>query len=119
MAPVSRLLLLILCVVPLLGASAPSLIVESSNLVRIYNVRLQQEEGFWLIRGRVTRADKDLRVSSGHIVAVRKKDNRRLGVARFKPQFVHRKTKRASYFTLRIDIGSVPEDSAIRLYFLD
>jgi len=96
---------------PLLASRLPALSVESSDQVRLFNVRLREEAGVWLIKGRVTRSDKEQKVSGGRIIATLPKSDRVLAETHFNPQFVHRKTKRASYFTLRITAGggTMPE----------
>lgn len=102
---------------PLLASRLPALSVESSDQVRLFNVRLREEAGVWLIKGRVTRSDKEQKVSGGRIVATLPKSEKVLAETRFNPQFLHRKTKRASYFTLRIKPrdGAAPE--TIRIHF--
>ena len=112
-----RVLLLSLLSTVLYAIPTPPLLIESNEQIRLYNVRLVEEDGVWLIRGRVTRADRDQKVMAGRIVAVSQNGARPLAETAFKPQFVHRKTKRASYFTLQIRPEAVPHNSAIKLYF--
>ncbi|MBY4678252.1 hypothetical protein [Marinobacterium arenosum] len=89
----------LLLLVSLVVLAQPELKVQPHELVRLYNVRAYAEGEDWVVRGRVTRVDKDVRVPHGAIVVALGSEQYR---ARYKPQFVHRKTKRASYFTLRI-----------------
>lgn len=89
----------LLLLVSLEVVGQPELRVQPSDWVRLYNVRAYAERDNWVVRGRVTRADKDIKVPHGAIVVELDETVFR---ALYKPRFVHRKTKRASYFTLRI-----------------
>ncbi|MEH6578755.1 MAG: hypothetical protein V7731_16965 [Amphritea sp.] len=95
--------------------------LEAGNEARIFNVRLfQDEDSNWLLRGRVTRTDKDVKVPTGQVVVIVYNDEGKPVFAQsshYKPGFVHRKTKRASYFTLNIPAQINMNDRTIRLFY--
>lgn len=108
------LLAALLLLVPLAAASQPQIKVQPHELVRLYNVRGYADGDSWVVRGRVTRADKERRVPRGAIVVELGDEQYR---ALYKPRFVHRKTKRASYFTLKIPQRAVEEVKVLRLEY--
>ena len=78
----------------------------------LFNVRMFQKDGLWLVRGRVTRYDRDVKVSPGSVrVVVLSATGEELfrQTTSYKPTFVHRKADRASYFTIRL-----PDDIVTR-----
>ena len=95
--------------------------LEAGSEARIFNVRLfQDEDSNWLLRGRVTRADKAVKVPAGQVVVIVYDDKGKPVFAQsshYKPGFVHRKTKRASYFTLNIPAQINMSDRTIQLFY--
>lgn len=86
----------------------PSIEIDSAESpeARFLYVRFENDdERGWLLRGRITRADKDVKVPEGLVqaVAVDEYGNEvSVMTGAYKPLFVHRKTDRASYFTVVI-----------------
>lgn len=118
------LVIILVCLFSSLGAAsdyAPPLVVESGEYTRIFNVRLLPGTADeWLLRGRVTRADKAVKVPPGELfMVVYDHSDKSIysQAAAYKPGFVHRKTKRASYFTLRIPQHIELQHGWIRLQY--
>lgn len=104
------------------GGRTPEIDVQSSDVARIYNVRIEknQEDG-WQIRGRVTRTLSDRKVPQGQIITeVYNPKGISLYTLRsdYIPRFVHRKKKRASYFTVQLPDKLDLKNSQLRLYYL-
>ena len=79
---------------------------EASPEALFINVRLKHDEKRgWLLKGRLSRAAKNNKVPHG---VIRAKFTDQLGQriaifdGEYKPLFVHRKTDRASYFTIPV-----------------
>lgn len=103
--------LLMLCGVLMtpMSVAQPSIQVDlgsSSAEARFMYLRLElDEQNGWQIRGRLARADKSTKVPEGQVLVVAvdaKGDELALLRADYKPAFVHRKTDRASYFTVPV-----------------
>ena len=85
------------------GDRAPRMEVINDSAARIYNVRLE-DKGLKL-RGRVTRSNRDVKVPHGQVITViYNAKGRELHTLQstYKPRHVHRKKKRASYFTVHL-----------------
>jgi hypothetical protein len=86
---------------------------------RFFNVRLYQEtDKSWVLRGRITRSDKDIKVPVGKVKVIVLDDRGRrsyMETSDYKPSFIHRKTDRASYFTIRLPRKVVTDKSVLRL----
>lgn len=104
------------------GGRRPVLEVQSDDVARIYNVRVEQRaDDRWQLRGRVTRAQRDIKVPAGRVVTVlynRKGKSLHRLASDYKPDFVHRKKKRASYFTVRLPDKLDLKNSLIQVYYL-
>ncbi|WP_372832644.1 hypothetical protein [Pontibacterium sp.] len=104
------------------GERYPLLEVQSGDVARIYNVRMEQRaDDRWQLRGRVTRTLRDTKVPQGQIVTVvynKKGKSLYTLTSDYKPGFVHRKKKRASYFTVRFPDKLDLKNSRIRIYYL-
>jgi len=101
------------------GDRAPRMEVISDSAARIYNVRLE-DKGLKL-RGRVTRSNRDIKVPHGQVITVIfSEQGQKLHTLQstYKPRHVHRKKKRASYFTVRLPKDVDLERSNIRIYYL-
>lgn len=89
--------------------------------VRFFNVRVYQEtDKNWVLRGRITRSNKDIKVPVGKVkVIVLDEHGRRtyMETSDYKPSFIHRKTDRASYFTIRLPRNAVTDMSTLKLSF--
>ena len=82
----------------------------------LFNVRLFQKDGQWLVRGRVTRYDRDVKVPPGSVrVVVLSVTGEELyqQTTGYKPAFIHRKSDRASYFTLRLPADIVSQAHSV------
>ncbi len=102
---------------PSIAAEGPAIELPGSGPVRFYNVRLKREANHWVVKGRLTRRDKEQKVSPGEVVAVIAGREGRAYRTSFYPRFIHRKTKRASRFTLRIPQKRLTEGDTLRLYY--
>ena len=104
------------------GDLRPVLEVQSDDVARIYNVRVEQRaDDRWQLRGRVTRTQRDTKVPAGRVVTVlynRKGKSLHRLTSDYKPGFVHRKKKRASYFTVRLPDKLDLKNSLIQVYYL-
>ncbi|WP_370277875.1 hypothetical protein [Pontibacterium sp.] len=101
------------------GDRAPRMEVLNDNAARIYNVRLE-DKGLKL-RGRVTRSNRDVKVPHGQVITViYNAKGRELHTLQstYKPRHVHRKKKRASYFTVHLPKDVDLHKSSIRIYYL-
>lgn len=96
--------------------------LEPNPYARIYNVHLKRDlTGRSRLKGRVTRVEKDQRVPPGTIVVELSGANFTSVhslKARYKPQFVHRKKKRASYFSVELPQEPDLSETQFRVYFL-
>ena len=89
--------------------------------VRFFNVRVYQEtDKSWVLRGRITRSNKEIKVPVGKVKLVVVDDRGRrsyIETSDYKPSFIHRKTDRASYFTIRLPRKVVTDKSTLKLSF--
>lgn len=104
------------------GEYAPRIEVINDGKAKVYNVRFQRQiDGHWALRGRLTRSDRDVKVPRGQVKALMV-DKRGIQIhsaeTRYKPQHVHRKKKRASYFTVHLPEELKPSGLSVEVYYL-
>lgn len=98
---------------------APRMEILNDNVARIYNVRF--EDNGLKLRGRVTRINRDVKVPLGQVVMViYDVQGQKLHTleSTYKPRYVHRKKKRASYFTVHLPNDVDLHRSSIQIYYL-
>lgn len=101
------------------GDRAPRMEVLNDSNARIYNVRF--ENNGLKLRGRVTRSNRDVKVPHGQVVIViynAQGQTLHTLESTYKPRYVHRKKKRASYFTVRLPKDVELEGTTIQIYYL-
>lgn len=101
------------------GDRTPRMEVLNESAAHIYNVRIE-DKGLKL-RGRVTRSNRDVKVPYGQVLTViYNAQGRELHTLQstYKPRHVHRKKKRASYFTVHLPQDVDLHRSSIRIYYL-
>ncbi|WP_432472246.1 hypothetical protein [Amphritea sp. HPY] len=125
MARLKYLCVLILCCFLSVSSAFPgdqSVQVEvATSEVRFFNVRVYQEaDKSWVLRGRITRSNKDIKVPVGKVKVIVLDERGRqsyMETSDYKPSFIHRKTDRASYFTVRLPRKVVTDKSTLKLSF--
>ena len=99
----------------------PARVDVVTSEVRFFNVRVYQEtDKSWVLRGRITRSNKDIKVPVGKVKVIVLDDRGRrsyIETSDYKPSFIHRKTDRASYFTIRLPSEVVTGKSTLKLSF--
>lgn len=107
-----------LLMMPLLARAEVEVVVaERSTAEALFiNLRTKYDETRgWLLKGRVSRAAKNNKVPDGFIFArFENAKGELIGSlsGEYKPMFVHRKTDRASYFTIEVP-GNLMQDAAV------
>ncbi len=96
--------------------------IRNDAEARLFNVRIERD-GYkqWKLRGRVTHADRDVKVPQGKVVTVvygKKGKQLHSLTSSYKPKFVHRKKNRASYFTVYLPKDVPSRHSTIKVYYL-
>ncbi|WP_114695122.1 hypothetical protein [Motiliproteus coralliicola] len=104
------------------GEYAPRIEVINNGQAKVYNVRFQRQiEGHWALRGRLTRSDRDVKVPKGQVKALLFDERGKQihsAETRYKPQHVHPKKKRASYFTVHLPQDLHPSGVSVKVYYL-